>query len=124
MSQVARQLTEEPTRQARHQQKSGEQAQTNSVPVKKGVTKGEKVLWAAGVAVIMALAIFIVSSQAMIHATSKDINQLNNKISETAKVNNQLEAKVTKLSAYDRIHRIAKNKLGLDLNDKNVKVLP
>lgn len=123
MSQVARQLHVEEG-QTRYNPGRKVSQQTKTQPKPKRVTKGEKLLWTMGVAIMMALAIAIVSTQASIHAASGEVQELQSKIEKVQKTNRQLHVEVTKLSNPERIRRIAKEKLGLELNAENVKLLP
>ncbi|TCP29084.1 cell division protein FtsL [Scopulibacillus darangshiensis] len=119
MNQTARHLTEgEQVVTRRHYQ------QETPVLPKRTVTKGEKLLWSIGALVVMVLAILIVSNQAKLFSASSDISGLENKLDTQSKVNHQLKVEVTELAAPERIIQYAKDKLGLKLDVKNVKVLP
>ncbi len=120
MSQTARQLREKEPVIERHY----EPGQDHQALPQRRITAGEKILWSAGGLIILVLAIFIVSNQANLFAHSRDIGQLQEKMDTQSKVNQQLSVQVTELSAPERIISYAKNKLGLKLDVKNVKVLP
>lgn len=120
MSQTARHLREkEPVIERSYEPRHVQQ----ELPQRR-ITVGEKVIWSAGFLVVLVLAVFIVSNQAQLFKNSRDIGQLQQKMDKQEKVNQQLNVQVTELSAPERIISFAKNKLGLNLNVKNVKVLP
>ncbi|PLR77490.1 cell division protein FtsL [Bacillus sp. V3-13] len=115
MSNLARKLQQE--QQQRHVE----------VPKKASVkrpwlTPGEKFLGIVFAAVISMGAIHIVSSQAAIYEVNKDIQVLESSIQEQQKVNGDLENQVEELSTSERI-RAEAEKLGLKLNENNVKVV-
>ncbi|MDM5198770.1 cell division protein FtsL [Fictibacillus enclensis] len=87
------------------------------------VTKGEKILWSFASLLLIAGAIFMVSNYASIYKVNSSIQSVERSISYENKVVDDLKLQVTELSAPDRILKIAKEKLGMTLNDKNVKVL-
>lgn len=98
------------------------QAQPSKL-LKRGVTKGEKVLWAFALVALLCSAVFVISNYASIYSVNRDIQQLESKISTQQKVNSDLELQVAELSAPKRIIPIAENKLGLSRNIQNVKVV-
>lgn len=124
MNQAAQNLHVEEVQQTRYNPKKSAQVQAKPQPKRKAITKGEKLLWALGVAVIMAMAIAIISTQTAIYSTSGKIQNMENKIESVEQTNHQLHVQVTKLSEPQRIIRIAREKLGLELNADQVKVLP
>lgn len=89
---------------------------------KKLVTKGEKILFAAFVAVCAVLMIFIVQTQSDVRAVDLQIQQMERQIDTVNRENTDLSIQVAELSSYERIWLKAKE-LGLTLNEKNVKVV-
>lgn len=105
-------------------ERSYQPLQNPQVLPKKRITVGEKLIWSVSVLVVLILALCIVANQAQLYKSTRDIGQLQQKMDTQSKVNQQLDVEVTKLSAPERIYNYAKNKLGLTLDIKNVKVLP
>ncbi|UZJ77259.1 cell division protein FtsL [Fictibacillus sp. KU28468] len=87
------------------------------------ITKGEKFLWVFASLLLIAGAIFMVSNYASIYKVNSSIESVQSSINYENKVVDDYKQQVTELSAPDRILKIAKEKLGMTLNDKNVKVL-
>ncbi|WP_062231618.1 cell division protein FtsL [Fictibacillus sp. FJAT-27399] len=87
------------------------------------ITKGEKFLWVFASLMLIAGAIFMVSNYASIYKVNSSIESVQSSINYENKVVDDYKQQVTELSAPDRILKIAKEKLGMTLNDKNVKVL-
>jgi cell division protein FtsL len=85
-------------------------------------TLGEKVLLLAFAMFVVYCSIRIVSNQVAIYEANKQIQQLEAKIQEQKKYNNDLSVQVQELSTYERILEKAKE-LGLSLNENNVKVV-
>ncbi|WP_075617469.1 cell division protein FtsL [Paenisporosarcina indica] len=92
-------------------------------PNRKIFTKGEKVLLVLFVSVFTLFSVIILQTQSSIHASTQDIQAIENKIEETKKQNTDLSIQVSELSEYERVWEKAKS-LGLKLNEKNVKVVP
>jgi len=108
----------EPQRQQNTQTKQ----QPVSVHTRRSITLGEKVLGALLVAFIAIMAIKIISTQAAIYKVNRDIQNQQSSIQSQIKANNDLQTQVSDLSQYDRIKKKAE-KLGLKLNENNVKVV-
>lgn len=87
------------------------------------VTKGEKFLWVFASLLLIAGAIYMVSNYASIYKVNTSIQSVDNSINYEKKVVDDLNQQKIELSDPTRIMDIAKNKLGMELNDKNVKVL-
>jgi len=92
-------------------------------PNRKVFTKGEKVLFILFLSVITLFSVIILQTQSSIHASTKDIQTIEQKIEETKKQNTDLSIQVSELSEYERVWDKAQS-LGLKLNEKNVKVVP
>jgi len=95
-----------------------------NVVIKKnrGVTLGEKVLATILVCGMLIAAIHIVSNQVTIYSANIEIQQIETKIQDQVKVNNELDLQVQELSTYERIWAKAQE-MGLLLNENNVKVV-
>jgi cell division protein FtsL len=65
----------------------------------------------------------IISTYAAIYITNNEVHALERTIKNQTTNNEALQLQVTELSAPDRILKIATEKLGMTLNDKNVKVV-
>lgn len=100
------------------------QHQEQTITIRRRISKGEKLLWSLAGLVILFLAIMIVSNQAKLFVAEKDMNHLQNQVDQQARTNQQLKAETADLSSPERIVKYAKEKLGLNLNVKNVKMLP
>jgi cell division protein FtsL len=119
MSNLARKYQLE--KQFEHQ-KDG-QAQYFPVKEKRfSLTPGEKVLGVLFGLMVCFLAVQMISAQASIYETNKEIVSLDIAIGEQEKVNNDLKMLVSELSTYERIWEKARE-LGLKLNENNVKVV-
>lgn len=92
-------------------------------PIRKILSKGERVLLIGLLTVVTILAVMIIQVQADIRATSTDIHGLEKQIDITSKENTDLSIQVSELSTYDRIFKKAEE-LGLKMNEQNVKVVP
>ena len=84
---------------------------------------GEKFLFVLFAAVLVIFSTMILHTQASINDTNKEVQLINEKIVETAKQNTELSIQVSEKSTYEVIWNKAKE-LGLNLNEKNVKVVP
>ncbi|PKR86961.1 cell division protein FtsL [Heyndrickxia camelliae] len=106
------------------QRQQNTQTKQQPVPVhtRRSITLGEKVLGALLVAFIAIMAIKIISTQAAIYKVNRDIQNQQSSIQSQIKANNDLQTQVSDLSQYDRIKKKAE-KLGLKLNENNVKVV-
>ncbi len=118
MSNVAYQIREK-------QAQSGHRSHRSStIIVEKGkITKGEMLLLTGLAFVFFIASILVISNYAMIQSLNRDIHALQTEIDEKTQINENLQLQVTELSEPDRIMSIAKNKLGLTLNEENVKVI-
>ncbi|MFD1204058.1 MULTISPECIES: cell division protein FtsL [Sporosarcina] len=84
---------------------------------------GEKFLFALFATALVVFSTMILHTQAQINDTNKEVQLLTNKIDETEKQNTELSIQVSEKSTYEVIWNKAKE-LGLNLNEKNVKVVP
>lgn len=120
MSIAAQRLRENETG---HRYQPSQPATETQVLPKKGITKGEKVLWILGILTVFVLCITIVSKEAALYNQSKQISELQTKIDQTSSVNTGLSTQIAQLNAPQRIIQYAETKLGMSLNVKNVKVV-
>ena len=91
-------------------------------PARKLLSKGEKVLFMLFGAIVIAFSVMILHTQAQINDTNKEVQVISKQIEETTKQNTELSFQVSEKSTYEVIWEKAKA-LGLDLNEKNVKVV-
>lgn len=96
--------------------------QPNRKHSKKVFTKGEKYLFVLFVAVVTMFSLMILQTQSAIQSNSQEIRSIEQQITETQKQNTDLSIQVSELSTYERIWEKAKG-LGLELHEKNVKVV-
>lgn len=110
--------------QQQHSQKKQVEVQKKAVYIERGrITKGEKLLWMMLTMAVVAASIFMVSNYATIYNINTSIQQVEAEQQAQIKQNEELQVKVTELSAPDRIIDIAEDKLGMQLNDQNVEVI-
>ncbi len=114
-------------RQLRQEQREQKKVKAPKVPKKKAQQKrwfspGEKILGIAFGALVCFGSIHIISNQASIYELNAEIQDTKEMIREQQKSNSDLSIQVSELSQYDRIKEKAR-KLGLELNDQNVKVV-
>lgn len=97
---------------------------TSTVIVEKGkISKGEVFLLIALALIFFAVSILVVNNYATIHSLNREVHSLQSEIDNKQRMNDDLKLQVTELSEPDRIMKIAKEKLGLSLNENNVKVI-
>ncbi|MCA0987975.1 cell division protein FtsL [Guptibacillus algicola] len=110
--------------QQQHSEKQQVEVQKKAVYVQRGkITKGEKLLWMTLCIAVVAASIVMISNYASIYNINTSIQQVESKQQAQMKQNEELQVKVTELSAPDRIIDIAEEKLGMQLNDQNVEVI-
>ncbi|GHH96460.1 cell division protein FtsL [Neobacillus kokaensis] len=119
MSNLARNIQQ----QQRVDQTIKEERQIKIKIKKSWLTPGEKIMSVAFAGLVCFGAVHLISNQATIYQMNKEIQNVETKISEQKKVNADLQVQVKDLSNYERIYKEAK-KMGLELNDNNVKVVP
>ncbi|MDP4161575.1 MAG: cell division protein FtsL [Bacillota bacterium] len=115
MSNLARKLQQE---QQQRTVKEPKKARIKKI----GITPGEMVLGLAFVTLIGFGSVQMISKQAQMYSVNKEIQDVQVSITNQQKVNNDLKDQVSELSTYARIGEKAK-KLGLQLNENNVKVV-
>ncbi len=121
MSNLARQLERKKIAgDTQHQQRTKTLSEKTS---KHRITVGERFLYFATILGVVFATYFIISTYASIYIVNKEIHTLERTIAAQTTDNEALHLQVTELSAPDRILKIAKDKLGMELNDKNVKVV-
>lgn len=116
MSAVAKKIQEQ---QYADQQ---QQSQQTVVIRKTKISIGEVFLLCVLAIMIAFAGVKIVSNQAAIYETNKEIQKVEVSIEEQGKINDDLKVQVDELSTYERIWGIA-SKLGFGLDDNNVKVV-
>lgn len=100
--------------------------QTKSVKervFKGGITKGEKLIYSITVIAGIFVLYLILSNYATMYSYNHQIQQTETKISQQENVNSGLTLQAKELSDPERILHIAQNDLGMELNDKSVKVI-
>jgi cell division protein FtsL len=106
------------------QQYEGLQQQSHQTVVvrKTKISIGEVFLLCALALMVTFAGVKIVSNQAAVYKTNKEIQQVEASIEEQGKLNDDLKVQVAELSTYERIWKKAAA-LGLKLNENNVKVV-
>lgn len=97
--------------------------QPNIRPNRKLFSAGEKVLFVLFSALLVLFSSMILHSEGQLNDMNKEVQLLDAKISETTKQNTELSIQMSEKSTYEKVWERAKE-LGLDLNEKNVKVVP
>lgn len=87
------------------------------------ITLGEKVLFTGFVMALLVAGIILINNYASIYTLDHNIQSMEKDMEMTAKEIEELELKVSELRAPERIMDIAKNELGMSLNEKNIKVI-
>jgi cell division protein FtsL len=90
---------------------------------KKIFSTGEKFLFVLFTAVLVLFASMILHTESQINDVNREVQALSGKIEETTKQNTELSIQVKEQSTYERVWEKARE-LGLNLNEKNVKVVP
>ncbi|WP_347550451.1 cell division protein FtsL [Pseudalkalibacillus hwajinpoensis] len=110
--------------QQQQTQKKQVEVKQQSVYIESGrITRGEKLLWMMLVLAFVTASIFMVSNYASIYNMNTSIQQVEADQRVQLKQNEELQVKVTELSAPDRIMDIAQDELGMTLDDQNVEVI-
>lgn len=107
------------------QQQAEQTVQIKSqVKIKKSwLTPGEKIIGIVFAGMVCFGSVHLISNQSKIYEVNKDIQLVEDKITEQSKVNSDLQVQVKELSSYDRIFEKAK-KMGLIRDENNeVKVV-
>lgn len=86
-------------------------------------SKGEKLLFVLLTGIAVVFATMILHKQTQINDMNKEVQDVNKEIVEITKQNTELSIQVSEKSTYEVIWNKAKE-LGLNLNEKNVKVVP
>ncbi|PRO65320.1 cell division protein FtsL [Alkalicoccus urumqiensis] len=88
-----------------------------------GITKGERLLYFMMVPVIAIAAVLIISNYSQIYSANAEIQTTEAAVTAQADQNEALTLQVKELSDPERILSIAKNELGMTLDNSQVKVL-
>jgi cell division protein FtsL len=92
-------------------------------PSRKVFSFGEKTLFVLFSTILVLFSTVILHTQAQINDTNRQVQLISKDIDETKKQNTDLSIQVSEKSTYEAIWKKAKE-LGLNLNEKNVKVVP
>ncbi|MGO4887881.1 cell division protein FtsL [Anaerobacillus sp. MEB173] len=90
---------------------------------KSPITKGEKALYLLTILGIVFASYIILTNYASIYMANKDIQVLEATIAQQTSLNEGLQLQVVELAAPERILTIAKEQLGMNLDEKQVKVV-
>lgn len=118
MSNLARKIERKHTFDTSQQQKHQKHPKVSN-----RISLGERSLYYATIVGVVFCAYLILSTYASVYMVNKDIHTFEAQIREQATNNEALQLQVRELSAPDRILFIATEKLGMTLDDKNVKVV-
>ncbi|ETI67977.1 cell division protein FtsL [Neobacillus vireti] len=116
MSNLARNLE-------RQQQVEHKVEKQSQLKIKKSwLTPGEKIIGIAFAGLVCFGSVHLISNQANIYKINTEIQTIEAQVNEQQKVNSDLQVQVREMSTYERIRDKAK-KMGLELNNDNVKVV-
>ena len=86
------------------------------------ILKGEKLLYAILLFLMIAVPISNVFIKALLSETNIEVEQLKNEIEEQSNINESLSMQINELASLDKIQEVAKNN-GLTYNNDNIKVV-
>ncbi len=89
---------------------------------KKGITKGEKVLYLSIVVMLFLFMFVQIYSAASLGNLKMNIEKLNYQISSQEKKNESLSMKISELTAYDNIKGVV-SEMGLSYNYENIIII-
>ncbi len=84
---------------------------------------GEKFLFVIFASLLTLFSSVILQKESQLNDLNRDIQSIGQQIEQTTKQNTELSIQVKEQSTYERIWEKARE-LGLNLNEKNVKVVP
>lgn len=84
--------------------------------------RGEKLLYLILFALIVAIPLLNVYSQAKLSETNIEVEQLKTKIERQENINESVNMKINELVSLDKIQDVA-NEIGLSYNNDNIKVI-
>jgi len=90
---------------------------------KKWVTTGEKFLYVLLTSILVLFASTILHTGSELNDMNREVSALSGKLDETAKKNIELTVLMKSESTHEKVWEKAR-KLGLNLNENNVKVVP
>ena len=90
---------------------------------KRNMPAGEKVFYIFSVIFVVIVSSFVISGYAQIAEYNYSIQKLENSITQLNKDNESLQREIAKLSSPERIITIAKEELGMTLDEEQVIVL-
>jgi cell division protein FtsL len=88
-----------------------------------GITKGEKLIYTLSAVAVIFVLYLILSNYGTMYSYNHQNQQTELKITAQSEVNSGLTLQAKELSDPERILHIAQNELGMELNDKSVKVI-
>lgn len=102
--------------------------ETPQVQPKKGRSRklfspGEKCLFILFASLLVAFSSVILHTEGQLNDVNREVQAIGNQIEEKTKQNTELSIQVQAESTYEKVWEKAKA-LGLNLNEKNVKVVP
>lgn len=97
--------------------------QPNIQKSRKYFSVGEKFLFVLFSIVLVAFSSMIIHTEGQINNMNREVQGLDTTINNTTKQNTELSIQVREKSTYEKVWETAKDR-GLNLNEKNVKVVP
>lgn len=90
---------------------------------RKWFSPGEKFLFIAFASLLALFSSFLLQRESSLNDLNREIQSIGVQIEQTSKKNTELSIQVKEQSTYERVWEKARE-LGLNLNEKNVKVVP
>lgn len=90
---------------------------------KGGITKGEKILYTLGAITVSVLCVMVISNYALLYMNNHQIQQKEQQIIQHQGTVDGLSLQVKELSDPDRILHIARQDLGMSLQDGQVRII-
>ncbi|HLR10836.1 MAG TPA: cell division protein FtsL [Sporosarcina sp.] len=105
-----------------------DQIETSNQPIqkvkrKKLFTTGEKMLFVMFASILTVFSVVLLHREGQINDVNREVQSITHQLEQTKKDHTELSIQVKEQSTYDKIWEKAK-KLGLHLNEQNVKVVP
>lgn len=89
---------------------------------KKGITKGEKLLYKASIFMVIILVVGIILSKSSLSQINLELQKLENQVADKSDVNQSLMMKINEMVSLEKIKLIS-NEQGLTYNNENIKTV-
>lgn len=89
---------------------------------KKGITKGEKLLYKTSIFMAIILVVGIILSKSSLSQINLELQKLENQVADKSNVNQSLMMKINEMVSLEKIKLIS-NEQGLTYNNENIKTV-